>query len=806
MMMWLNRVPYWEQFQHALAKRSPGTGNWLLKNQEFQTWYDATQMDKTSSMIWLTGAPGSGKTVLSATLIEYLHHTRDRILENKPFVAYFYCTSENRHKTSLVDICASILSQILAQLEYVPSAVLSAYQSAKAYGHSVISTSDRVFPMLQDIVQSLPILYLIIDALDECEDVLEIANVFSNAAQSLSSLRLMVLSRDTPCIRKQFQTVPSIRLNAMSMRKDIDCYLLKAVETLAWADRDLKDRVFAELSDKANGMFLFANLSIKTLQAAVNLKDVADTLDRIPTELGNFYKLILESISRESPARQKLAQKILLWICGSTRPLTWPELQCALSWVPEKSMICPDLSPFMNAVLELCFPLIEYQSGSGTFHFAHYSVREYLVESESRVSVRLQRNKFEMAESEIHGEIAKTMLSYLTWDRVCENIILNPAQYPLAQYATENWCHHLSLSGPDEKLHIQYVDFVAPPNRRINWIARSLISEELPFPLQNIIRLQKLVHSWYTHVSGSSDSVENLSDIQMALFQLDDIQSVAQPVDSFSVRKISNFERSIIVRDLAREYTMAGQLDKGIQMFETAFSKSSCSGSPTSIRTCWLLNSLGILYDQKGEVELAEKMQRKALSFQEKELPHDHLDIVLTINELGRICRHLGRLKEAETLHRKALSTLITLFSDTDLHITWTKNALGRCLLRQGRPQEAAALHEEVLAVEIQLLGKDHPHPLWIMSDLARCYRDQGRIKDAISMQSEMLERQKKSLGLCHPDTLWAANSLGLLYEISGDVESAKNLHVEALEGQVKQLGDDHPHTRWSKKILEKLG
>lgn len=108
----------------------------------------------------------------------------------------------------------------------------------------------------------------------------------------------------------------------------------------------------------------------------------------------------------------------------------------------------------MNAVLELCFSLIEYQSGSGTFRFAHYWVREYLVESESRVSVGLQRNKFEMAESEIHGEIATTMLSHLARDRVYENIILNPDQYQLAQYATETWCHHLSLSGHDEKLHI----------------------------------------------------------------------------------------------------------------------------------------------------------------------------------------------------------------------------------------------------------------------------------------------------------------------------------------------------------------
>ena len=438
MISWLNRVPYWEDFQQALARRSPDTGNWLLIKPEYQNWYNKTNIDNKTSIIWLSGPPGSGKTVLSATVIEHLHHIRNQISDHKPLVAYFYCSSENRNKTSLIDICASILSQVVAQLEYVPSDMLSAYKSAKAYGHSVISLSGEVFSLLQKIVQSLPILYLVIDALDESNDVSEITKMFSDAAESLSSLRLMVLSRDLPGIRSRLQDFPLVRLNAMSMKGDIDIYLRKALETLVWSDRELKDRIFARLSETADGMFLLANLSMRTLQAATNMKDVIDSLDRIPHELNTFYELILDSVSRELPAGRNLAQKVLLWMCGSTRPLTWPELRCALSWDSARGMVCENLSPFRDAILELCCPLIEYQSDSATFHFAHYSVREYLVKCDNRASAPLQFNKFGMAENEIHREMAETMISYLSWDQVCEQISLNQENYPLIQYATEN--------------------------------------------------------------------------------------------------------------------------------------------------------------------------------------------------------------------------------------------------------------------------------------------------------------------------------------------------------------------------------
>ncbi|KAL8841912.1 MAG: hypothetical protein Q9170_000692 [Blastenia crenularia] len=288
--------------------------------------------------------------------------------------------------------------------------------------------------------------------------------------------------------------------------------------------------------------------------------------------------------------------------------------------------------------------------------------------------------------------------------------------------------------------------------------------------------------------------MDTLSDIQQALFRLDEL-----PRTMPGLRTMSNFEKLVCVRDLAREYTASGKLEKGVQMLEDALHRKGPAGASIDPNSCWLLNSLGILYDQQGDAIRAKKTQEEALACQEQNLPPDHLDTSLTITELGRIARHLGQYEEAESLHRRALAILVNLFDENDLHITWTKNALGRTLLKQQRPSEALPLQQQVLRVRMDRLGKDHPHTLWTMSDIVRCLRDLGRLDDAVTMQQEIIDRSDKVLGPKNPDTLWAMNSFGLLLEAAG------NETMAAYNGQIESIGEDNPHCKWTREVLRKL-
>ena len=126
--------------------------------------------------------------------------------------------------------------------------------------------------------------------------------------------------------------------------------------------------------------------------------------------------------------------------------------------------------------------------------------------------------------------------------------------------------------------------------------------------------------------------VDILSDVQRALFRLDQLAQ-----NRPGLRNIFNFERLVYVRDLAREFIPTGKLDDGARMLEDALQRTSAQDHCATLGSCWLLNSLGTLYNQENNASLAKETQQMALACQVQKLPSDHFDVVLTMNELGRI-------------------------------------------------------------------------------------------------------------------------------------------------------------------------
>ena len=797
---WLSQVDPSEDFHRALKKRSTATGVWLLDTASFRSWSEFSDTPSDSAVLWINGRPGSGKTVLSATAIEHLQRSKGDVP-----VAYFYCDSGDIRKKSTLNVCGSILSQLVVQLPSVPPGILEAYGRAKRYGRHHISLSDDLFSVLKDVVASLQAVYIILDGIDECDDAGELTKSFADIARNVTALRLACVSRKIPAIQNELEGATLIHLDTNLVQPDIDRYISRSLGSLPGKGTDAQDRIFLKLSQAADGMFLFAFLGVQSLRQAVDDQSMIDAATSIPAGLDGVYGRGLERLSSQSLRRRHLARKILIWVCCSTRPLSWKELQSALSWDDIREAFLESQRPFKDAVLDLCSPLVEYQAEKDTFHAVHFSVREYLCNSDEFSSLSAMATQFLIKEPHAHQEIAKVALTSLSMPEVIHCIKVDSRRHPLVRYFTENWCFHLASSSFDSIFRERYEAFVSSPLARSTWILRFLISDKQSFPLQRIAKLQKLVHDWKNQSDNQTDKIttfvaDDLADIQRALIDFD----LLLPSED-QVEKISNFERNLIVRDLARAYTMAMKLDQGIQLFSSALNRVHHVRGTEPLDSAWLLNSLGILYDQQGLTALATRTQRQALAVQEKHLPGDHLDITLTVNELGRMTRHLGHFKEAEAYHLRALRTLRKVLPESDMQIIWTINTLARSYRCEGRSGEALELHRQALNGQTRLMGEDHPHALWTMGDIARCLRDEGKYEDAIEMMRTVYDRRISVLGALHPDTLWTLNNIGLLCESLGNMDDAKQLHAKALQCQTSVLGAAHAHTLWTASTLERL-
>ena len=80
--------------------RQPGTGQWFLEGEDFQRWVQADR-----ARLWMNGIPGSGKTILTSTIIEEVEKSlsKERALA---YVFYDYKEPNSLDVNHIMGVCS----------------------------------------------------------------------------------------------------------------------------------------------------------------------------------------------------------------------------------------------------------------------------------------------------------------------------------------------------------------------------------------------------------------------------------------------------------------------------------------------------------------------------------------------------------------------------------------------------------------------------------------------------------------------------------------------------------------------------
>lgn len=657
-------------------------------------------------------------------------------------------------------------------------------------------------------MKGIPTLYIVLDGLDECSDVTKALDFISSVNREAPNVYLLCLSRETEALKKRLGVYPTMKLDPGCTKMDIDTFLKDEIRSLSETiGRDLNSMLFYPLSRDAKGNFLWAHLMMQNLKAAPSLFELNAMIEKVPQGLVELYTSILTELGKESEATQKLAREIFMWVCSSSRPLTWLELQTALAVDPKDEELDPFKMPFKIVVLRLCSPLIEYNAEEDVFRPSHLSFCEFFLDQTSYApkdsEVPSEAWKFCTSKKEAHAFVTIACLTYLGQPSIADFITHDKTTSPLVSYSTANWCHHLLQSQPSPELKEKLIAFLSSSCRRRIWQTRWLLMGVTSYPLPYLLRFQQAIQTWIkdANFSINFDALEDMFDILVGL-DTSPPGYVETPSADPQIH-IGHFEKMMVVRDLARGYTVTGRLPDARKWLEDALSSQERQHGKDSLESVWILNSLGMIYDQMQLFSLSAETQLKALNIQKEKLPPGHLDEVWTSNELGRVYRHLSQLDEAEKMHLQALEILEDLLPKDDPHIIWTINCLARNYRFQGKPDKALALHQRGCDAQSQTLGVNHPHTLWTMSDISRCLRDQGRLQEAYEKLLVVLEGRQKVLGAKHADTYWSMNDVGLLLTRMGRKKEARVYHEKAWTGQKELLGEGDAMTVWTRELLD---
>jgi hypothetical protein len=181
---WLSASNLSRHPENALSVRLQGTGHWLLDSCKYARWETTP-----ASFLWLHGRPGSGKTVVSATILEDLMQSCSRQSTGISAHFYFDCSCENPDM-----MLRSLISQLSHNCSRMPAS-LDALFALRDSGQGLPSL-QTLLEALKQMILEFPQVFILIEALDECRRRQELMDVLETVAGwHLDSLHLLVTSR-----------------------------------------------------------------------------------------------------------------------------------------------------------------------------------------------------------------------------------------------------------------------------------------------------------------------------------------------------------------------------------------------------------------------------------------------------------------------------------------------------------------------------------------------------------------------------------------------------------------------------------
>jgi Cdc6-like AAA superfamily ATPase len=250
---WLTSADYSRQQNDFIARRQKGTGEWLLKSDEFQQW-----LTHRGQTLFCPGMPGAGKTIITSIVVRHLHNLLGS--DSDVGIAYLYCNFRQQHEQKSIDLIMSLLKQLVRQRPSLLNVVKSFYDIHKP--KHTRPSFDEFLKVFQDVAASYSRTFIIVDALDECQISHEGRGMFMQEIFNIQSklrVNIFVTSRFIQEIEARFDK--SIRLEIRASNDDVQKYLdqkLQNATSTVLKDHSLQGEIKSKITQAAGGMYVFS--------------------------------------------------------------------------------------------------------------------------------------------------------------------------------------------------------------------------------------------------------------------------------------------------------------------------------------------------------------------------------------------------------------------------------------------------------------------------------------------------------------------------------------------------------------------
>jgi hypothetical protein len=474
------------------TKAGHTTCTWLFEQEAFKDTYNSG----TSSVLWLKGHPGSGKSVLASAIIEHLSAAVSEVDHQPPL--YYFC-HQDPQQTTLKDIVCGLISQMS---QWEDEKIIEALERFHGDWPSLTQSNDDATAALLILLQSLLSLsekkvFVVIDSIGYCAErpppifplishicrprASNIASIFFTTRRSFESTfkpPSLARLREQPNLQlRQFEITPE------NTAADLKAFVVHKVNhhdsALASKPLEQRNEITNIVCGRARGMFLYARLVLDELRGdkIASVSAIKSTLKTLPEGIFRMYERQLQLV-----ASKRKGAEVFWWIYAATRDLSWDELKNGIAIVDgkyeEEELI---EMPKEEFVQEICGPLVEICGENKAYlRFIHPTIKE-LFDQNNAPGEQLEIHL-------AHPTIATKLLTILSFPDVPDFANDTPEDATLIvkygttrgrelhQYAMMNWYKHLKACGPNmnQSLEEELCNFLSP-STSLKWLVAALL-------------------------------------------------------------------------------------------------------------------------------------------------------------------------------------------------------------------------------------------------------------------------------------------------------------------------------------------
>ncbi|KAM0514400.1 hypothetical protein ACHAPE_006982 [Trichoderma viride] len=491
----LPAVDYTLQQKDNFIKRQPGTGQWLLNSDTYRSWVDASRQT-----LFCPGIPGAGKTTLTSIIINDLFERFKK--DTNVGIAYVYFNFRQHDEQKPLDLLTSILKQLAQGQSCLPQRVKTTLDEYK--GKNERLSLDDAKKLLQEVSASYSRVFILLDALDECQGSYGCRASFLEEIfllQGSAKVNVFATSRIIPEIMQTFKACKSMEIRAT--QEDVQRYVRGQLEgggiehlpSLIKDKPELEEAIVSGITNAVDGMFLLAKIFLDSLVDRITIADVKEAIAQLPTHMAGAQEdqrlIILDQaydsawarINQQKEGFRSIATRVLAWITCAKRPLSTEELQHALAVKVGMGELDEDAIPQVHDMVSFCAGLVTIDEESNIIKLVHYTTQQYFE--------RKKNDWFHDAEA----MIAEICISYLSFEAFGEygdmmdycthHLGFDYCDYlcshALYKYASQYWAYHARPVG--KKLDKIILSFLMSDTQASNafYVAERTFPERLDY-------------------------------------------------------------------------------------------------------------------------------------------------------------------------------------------------------------------------------------------------------------------------------------------------------------------------------------